>query len=724
MTTIHNPIDHNQNQTSELPTFVLHYEIRACLDANPLAPVFEAWDTKLHRLVVIKQLHHLGGDFELVLARARKVAALSHSAFAKIHALEEVDSSIYIVMEAVQGKCFADWIKDHQGQENLALVHVKQIAAALHEAHQSGLIHGDLKPANLMVDVAGRARILNLGFAAYFDPHAVKNVAEIDPCGSIAYLAPERFVDLAPTSASDVFALGTILYQSLIGHAPFSHLSGLSLVAAQAQSVSGQWDWPDKISEDLRNLILGMTTRDSTQRLRCDQIQEACKKLTTSEGQSHSQSYAGLAALPIQLEQLKRRRRQKYAGLLLVVLCLFAVAIWNAQPNWGRIAKVFKPYAESRELEQGMQALAMYDKPGMLDKATTHFNTVLEHDSNNARAVAGLSIVYNYRFRGNSRDEVWREKALASSQRALQLNADLALTQVAYALSLDPHQQFDLAMAAVARAKKMEPQNLMAWQTEMRILLLARRYGDAITCADNALQLFPSDWLILILKGLVYFNQAKYDIAEPIFRMSIQHNPDSILSYNFLAKTLDAMGRRDESLQVLQQGLQVRSDAHLYLTLGQTKFSQGDFAAAAAALEKAVTINPQDYEIWSFLADALIEVPGKQKEAIVAYTRARELLAIRMTRRPNDGWIISVMAVLEVRLGEFERAKKLVISALELAPTNPVAHFQVAKVYEIVGQRKNALNTLEKAKKLGLGNAQIEAEPTFKELRKDIHYLK
>jgi serine/threonine-protein kinase len=684
--------------------------------------LFEAWDTKLHRLVVIKQLPSLGDHLDSVLGQARKAAALSHAAFVKIHALEESDDSVYIVMEAVQGQGLADWILEHQGQENLALIHIKQIAAALSEAHAAGLVHGDLTPANLIIDTAGRVRILNLGFVTHFNPHAVTNVADIDPRGSIAYLAPERFVEAAPTSTSDVFALGTILYQMLLGHQPYVHLQGVALVAAQAQAASMHWTWSDNLSAEVHSLVLGMTTFDSAQRLSLRQVQEECKKLTVSEANSASASDLNIKVVQAQLASAARRRRYLLSIACLILLSLGAIAIWPVKPNWPHIVKMFKPFSESRELEQGMQALAKYDKPGMLDKATTHFNSVLERNSNSAHAVAGLSIVYNYRFRSSSRDDVWREKALASYQRALQLNPDLALAQVAYALSLDPHQQFDLAMSAVARAKKMEPNSLLVWQTELRIFLMARKYDDAIRTADAALKLFPNDWLILNLKGIVYLNQAQFTIAEQLFRTNILHNPDVVLSYNFLNNALEAQGRTDEALQVLQQGLQIRPDAILYKSLGQIKYHRGEFVSAVNALEKAVEANPKDFDNWASLADALNQIGSRADEARLAYEKARELLEISIGRRPNDGWFIAHLATFEASLGHQAKAQSLIERALELNPGNPNVHFLAARVFEQIGKRGNALLAIQKSKALGITDAQINAEPYFVKLRKDPQY--
>lgn len=695
-----------------------HYEVRRRMDGDAVSPVFEAWDTKLHRVVAIKRLSDLGGEFDVVLNRARKVAALTHSAFVKIHALEEVDHSIYIVMEMVQGQALSQWISENQGRENLALIHIKQIAAALEEAQQAGLVHGDLQPANLIVDATGKIRILNLGFATYFDPQAVNNIAEIDPHGSIAYLAPERFAEHAASVASDVFAVGTILYQMLNGTTPFVNLRGLSLVAAQAQTRSEQWAWPSSISPAVYQLILAMTKREATDRLQWAQVQQECQKLVVQESPSSSFSESKMQALQAQLDAANRRRRWRYGMLVAALLCVGGVTVWKIQPNWTQVVKVLTPYSESLELERGMQALTMYDRPGKLDEATKHFNTVLERDANNARAAAGLSIVYSYRLRSNNRDDVWRGRALASAQQAINLNPDLAITQIAYALALDPHRQFDMAMAAVQKAKKLEPNNLLAWQTEVRTYLIARQFDATIKHADSALKLFPNDWLISNLKGVAYMNQAKYQTAEAIFRKNVEQHPDVMLSYDFLLMTLEYQGRVEEALQVLQHGLQVRSDVRLYVRLGAIKFSQGNFVAAADAHEKAVLGSPQEYEPWLGLAHALIQLPNRNADARMAYEKARKLLEDRLEQRPRDGWLMVTIAMIYARLGEKNTSLPLLNKGLALAPNNPDAHFQAACAYELMGQRNSALIELNKAKQLGFSEAKIHSEPILKELLK------
>jgi serine/threonine-protein kinase len=425
-----------------------------------------------------------------------------------------------------------------------------------------------------------------------------------------------------------------------------------------------------------------------------------------------------MQALQAQLDAANRRRRWRYGMLLVALLCVGGVTVWKVQPDWAQVVKALTPYSESLELERGMQALAMYDRPGKLDEATKHFNTVLERDANNARAAAGLSIVYSYRLRSNNRDDVWRGRALASAQQAINLNPNLAVTQIAYALALDPHRQFDMAMAAVQKAKKLEPNNLLAWQTEVRTYLIARQFDATIKHADSALKLFPNDWLISNLKGVAYMNQAKYQTAEAIFRGNVELHPDVMLSYNFLAMVLQYQGRVDDALQVLQQGLQLRPDVNLYARLGEIRFDQGNYVAAADALEKAILGNPQNYDNWIALANALIQVPDKKGDARRAYEKAQKLLEAKLEQRPSDGWLMVAIARIHARVGEEKESLAMLNKALALAPNNPDVHFQAACAYELMGLRNSALAEIDKAKQLGFSEAKILSEPILKDLLK------
>lgn len=711
----------NDNQFV-LPQSLSHYEIRACIESNIHTEVYEAWDTILHRLVLIRKLMDLEEKYESVLNQTRIAAGLTHSAFEKIHALEEQENQIYIVMELVQGKPLLQWIKENQGIENLALIHIKQTATALQEAYDAGMIHGDIKPEHFKIDENGKIRILNLVIAANFDPKEEMDIAKIEPKGSLAYLAPELFSEKKANSSSEIFSLGTILYQMLTGNTPYNQLTGLALVAAQAQTDSNLWAWPESISIEVKNLILGMTKRDYDLRLNWGQVQDACLQLIDNDIYSGSLNQAKLYELHAQQKINTQKRRRLISLTIAVFIVMLGIGIWQMNTKWVKVIQYFTSYSETKELERGMKALSRYDLPGNLETASEYFNNVLSNDTNNAKALAGMSLVYSYKLRSNRRDAVWRSRAQASAQQALSLNPELAITQIAYALSLDSYSQYNEAMAALKKAKKIDPKNLLAWQSEIRAMLMARKFEEVIQTSNTALQIFANDWLITNFKAVAYINQAQYKNAELLLRTNIEHHPDVLISYNYLATALDFQGKYEEALQVLQLGLQIRSDDGLLKQLGEIKFTQADYSGVENAMKKAILLKPQSYEYWDLLGKALLNIPGKEIESKAAFSKAKENISILLELTPNDGWLIVILGQYEARLGNFDLAKKYVERALSISQNNPNIHFIAACAFELIGLREKAIDEIHISKKLGFSEALMNSEPILKELRKDKRY--
>ncbi|WP_371765372.1 protein kinase [Massilia sp.] len=704
-----------------------HYELRVRLGEGGFGEVYEAWDTRLHRSVAIKTIRHEGAANSDLVREARLAASLRHAAFVKVHSVEDNGTRTFIVMELIHGRTLKQLLDDGAVSLATALDWVEQVAKAMRDAHASGLVHGDIKPSNLMVEPDGRVRILDFGLALRQDALATETVSlgevaatgQTDPQGTIAYMAPERLQGAMPDPRADVYALGVILYELVCGKRPFATLHGLALAAALVQTSSDGWDYPEHLDTPLIALIRSMTARQPELRIdRMDEVVGRLNELTS----------AAPAVVPAAPRRSLPRVAALSAGVLLFVT-VGGIAWWKGEPHMATaqasMRQALTPYSEAAEMEQGLAELRFYDRPGALETAQSHFERILDRTPDSAAAAAGISLVQTSRYGSAREDETWLRKADASAQQALRLDDKLALAHVATAAVREGQDRFDDAIAACNQALRLDPANDFAWHIKSETLRRARRYSAARTTLAEAMRRFPRAHVFLDELGSVEYEQGNYPAAETLFRRSIQLEPDAVTAYANLAGALMRQNRADEAARILQQGLQLRPNFVLYTNLGNVLFLRGDYIGAADAFKEAVSSPygaPGNYLAWANLGDTLLWIPGRRQEARQAYDKARRLLETRLQRAPNDVVLVSRMGLYSARAGDEAGALPLARHAVELAPGSADVQFRASLTYELLGQRALALEAISKALRLGYPREYVDAEPDLVDLRRDRDY--
>lgn len=202
------------------------YRIEDEIGSGSFGTVVRAKDTLLDRTVALKILRADGeASVDALLHEARAAAALNHPNVCAVHTVDTSNGASMIVMEFVPGRTLAEIIKSGQIPEDHAIALARQLAAGMACAHDAGVIHGDLKPGNIVVNEDGIAKIMDFGLSrrvvsAEADedtlPHAQANTSS-GLWGTLGYLAPELARGGTPTSASDAFAIGLIIYEMLAG---------------------------------------------------------------------------------------------------------------------------------------------------------------------------------------------------------------------------------------------------------------------------------------------------------------------------------------------------------------------------------------------------------------------------------------------------------------------------------------------------------------------------
>jgi serine/threonine-protein kinase len=219
------------------------YQILAHLGRGGMGEVYLAEDGQLGRKVALKFLSHKLADDSWGKRQLRKeaqsAARLDHPNICAVYGLEELDGYSFIVMQYVEGETLSSHIRNgtlpQERIPHLAL----QITSALAEAHAHGIIHRDIKPQNIMVSTGGQAKVLDFGLAKSVRQGALAagdGDSQIsDPglvIGTVGYMSPEQLRAERLDYGSDIFSLGTLLYELFSGENPFARASGAETITA------------------------------------------------------------------------------------------------------------------------------------------------------------------------------------------------------------------------------------------------------------------------------------------------------------------------------------------------------------------------------------------------------------------------------------------------------------------------------------------------------------
>ena len=312
-----------------------HFQIEERLGAGGMGVVYRARDTQLDRSVALKLVGEKYAQDAQARARllneARTASALNHPHVCHIYEVGEAEGHAYIAMEYVAGKPLAQTIPQDGLPVETVLRYAIQIADAVAHAHDLGIVHRDLKSANVMITPEGRAKVLDFGLArrqrgeefAEVTRSRVSLAQESTVSGTLHSIAPEVLRGEPSDPRSDVWAVGVLLYEMAAGRLPFAGNTGFEMSSAILREQPAPL--PPRVPAALRAVILRCLAKDPAQRFaRSSEVRASLETIQSSE---ESIPVATAAAVAPASGWLLSSKLAISAGVVLVLVV--TLYLWN-----------------------------------------------------------------------------------------------------------------------------------------------------------------------------------------------------------------------------------------------------------------------------------------------------------------------------------------------------------------------------------------------------------
>ncbi len=258
-----------RRKAARLPSELGDFRLIRKLGGGGATEVYLAEQVSLKRMVALKMIRpgslYFSGAKERLLAEARAAARIRHPAICPIFDAGEAGGIPFLVMPFIEGRNLAAWIREKgapAGQKTVkeVLAILAETSRAIHAAHEAGLVHGDIKPANILVTPEGKPVVLDFDMADHEGRGSLEGGIFPGFLGTPEYMAPERLgpAPAPPSPRSDVFSLGVTLYECLTGKKPFH---GPTLERVRQNILSGSFPDPRRLNPALsRDLCLVLAT--------------------------------------------------------------------------------------------------------------------------------------------------------------------------------------------------------------------------------------------------------------------------------------------------------------------------------------------------------------------------------------------------------------------------------------------------------------------------------
>ncbi len=675
-----------------------HYRILEKIGAGGMGEVYRAHDEQLGRDVAIKLLP--ASSFSEPAARARLIgearsaASLNHPHICTIHEVGEADGQAYIAMELVQGQPLSARLAGGALPTEQVLRYGLQLAEALGHAHERGVVHRDLKSANVVITTEGRAKVLDFGLAKRLTETEMDEVTRSQASltaagalvGTLAYMAPEQLRGQPADARSDVWALGVVLYEMAAGARPFQGKTGFELSSAILNQSPPP---PGKVVPELRAVIERCLEKEPARRYqRGGEVQAALEAIQTG-------AVAPWVAWRYRLA--RRRWLALVATVVVVVAVLTALNLGGLRERLLTLRKIESiavlPLENlSHDPEQE------YFADGMTEELIT-----------NLAKISALKVI--------SRTSVMQYKGTKkpSPQIAKELNVDAVIEGSVLREGGQVRITAQLIQASTdrhlwAESYERDLRGVLALQSEVA-RAIAQKVHATLT-PDERVRLASArpvnpDSHEAYLRGRYFWNQRNEESlkkALEYFQQAVNKDPGYAQAYSGLADTYFyrgyAFGRlvpreampkaRAAALKALEIDDHL-AEAHCSLALEEF-FYEWDWAGAEKEFKRSIELNPS-YPTAHHGYAILLATTGRTEESLAEAHKALQADPLSLP-------INNIVGSMFNAAHQYDRAIEQIRKTLEMAPNFALAHSTLGGAYQGKGRLREAVEEYLKAKSL------------------------